>query len=145
LACPRELGATDVVVVKRIRAVVPGSSPGKIPDGKVEANTSEWRERVIKELDKRPRGEQARIVEFVQRKYPRFSTGTMSGLLANDEKPGQVRYSRFIPLINQYLWPEEFAPVDEGLVKVLRTMSIDEQRALAEFLSSRKPGSGKSG
>lgn len=107
------------------------------PRGKVEANTPDWRKRVTDELETRPRGEQAKIVEYVQRWYPRFSTGTMSGLLAADEKPGQHRYSRFIPLINRYLWPDE-AELDDSLVQVLRRMDLEEQRALAEFLAARK-------
>lgn len=90
------------------------------------------------ELEQRPRGEQAKIVEFVQRKYPRFSTGTMSALLADDEKPGQLRYSRYVPLINAYLWPEANVLFDEGLVRVLRTMSIEEQQKLAEFLATTR-------
>lgn len=112
--------------------------PGEIPArGNVEANTPEWRARVIRELGERPRGEQAKIVDFVQRWYPRFSTGTMSGLLMDDEKPGQHRHSRYIPLINRYLWPNE-NPIDESLEKILRAMDLDEQRKLAEFLMLRK-------
>lgn len=89
----------------------------------------------------KPSGEQARIVEYVQRWYPKFSTGTMSSLLLPDEKPGQIRYSKYIPLINQYLWPE--GELDESLLRVARTMTADEQRAFAAmaeiFLSTRKP------
>lgn len=123
--------------VKKIRTVGPASS-GQIPPTKVEANTADWRARVKAELEKRPRGEQAKIVEFVQRWYPRFSAGTMTGLLAPDEKPGQQRYSRYIPLINRYLWPNEFAEMDPALESVIKTMPLDEQRALAEFLKTTR-------
>lgn len=123
--------------VKKIRTV-DAPPRGEIPGrGKVEANTPEWRARVQAELATRPRGEQARIVEYVQRWYPRFSTGTLSGLLAEDERPGQHRYSRYIPLINRYLWPHE-SPLDEELLEILRKMDPAEQRALAEFLAARK-------
>lgn len=124
-------------IVKKVRTVANGSN-GQIPPSKVEANTHDWRTRVRTELDKRPRGEHAKIVEFVQRWYPRFSAGTLTGLLADDEKPGQQRYSRYVGLINRYLWPEEFGEVDEQLARVLRTMTIDEQRALADFLATRR-------
>lgn len=123
--------------VKKIRSVGAGSGVPIPARGKVEANTPEWRGRVELELSKRPRGEQAKIVEYVQRTYPKFSTGTMSGLLADDEKPGQARYSRYIPLINRYLWPQENAIVPP-LAEILRRMDPDEQRSLAEFLALRK-------
>lgn len=126
-------------VAKKIRTVDGGSS-GPIPArGKVEANTFDWRERVRTEIAKRPRGEQAKIVAFVQRWYPRFSTGTMSGLLSEEEHgvPGKHSYSRYIPLINRYLWPDE-ADIDEQLLVVLRRMDPDEQRKLAEFLATQK-------
>lgn len=128
-----------LAIVKKSRTVA--SPPGgQIPPSKVLANTPEWRTRVRDELEKRPRGTHAKIVEYVQRWYPKFSPGTLTGLLADDEKPGQQRFSKYIELINRYLWPEEFGEVDEQLERVLRTMTIDEQRALAEFLTTtRKP------
>lgn len=128
-----------LAAVKKIRTVGPAATRPIPPVGKVEANTPAWRESVQAELAKRPRGEQARIVEYVQRWYPKFSTGTMASLLMPDEKPGQLRHSKYIPLINRYLWPDQ-ADVDESLMRVLRTMPTDEQRALAEFLATtRKP------
>lgn len=122
-----------LAIVKKSRTVA--SSPsGQIPPSKIVANTPEWRARVRAELEKRPRGEQARIVEYVKRWHPGFSAGHMTGMLADDKRPGERRHSIYIELINRYLWPEE-GQVDEGLANVLRTMTIDEQRALAEFLS----------
>lgn len=126
-----------LVTVKKIRTVRP-SPGGQIPPTKVEANTSEWRERVQAELAKRPRGEASRVVRYVQRWFPKFSTGTMTGLLADDEVPGQLRHSKYIPLINRYLWPDEFAEIDPNLERVIKTMPIEEQRALAEFLATTR-------
>ena len=125
--------------VKKIRAVGPVATRQIPPIGKVLENTEEWRSSVQAELAKRERGEQAKIVRYVQRWYPRFSTGTMSGLLMPDERPGELRHSKYIALINRFLWPDE-AEVDPSLMRVLRTMPTDEQRALAEFLATtRKP------
>lgn len=126
-----------LATVKKIRTVRPPTH-GEIPPGKIEANTPEWRARVLAELAKRPRGEQARIAAYVQRWYPKFSTGTLSATLADDEKPGQLRHSKYIPLINRYLWPNEFAEMDPTLESVIRTMPLEEQRALAEFLKTTR-------
>lgn len=123
--------------VKKIRTV-DARSHGEISAvGNVAANTPEWRARVLKELENRPRGEQAKIVKYVQRWHPKFSTGTMSTTLADDEKPGQKRHSIYIPLINRYLWPDEH-PISEPLADVIRRMDPDEQQKLTDFLLSRK-------
>lgn len=123
--------------VKKIRTVEP-LDQGQIPPAKIGENTAQWRKRVRDELDKRPRGELTRVVRFVQRRYPKFSTGTMSGMLADDEKPGQLRHSKFIPLINKYLWPNEVMEIDPVLEDELRIMPLEKQRALAEFLAASR-------
>lgn len=127
-------------VAKKIRTV--GSvSTGQIPAReKVETNTPEWRDRVIGELDARGRGSRADIVRHMKTRFPGFSSGHLTELLGPDERPGQIRYSRYITEINRYLWPTEEAPIDEILLRTIRTMDAIEQRALAEFLAStRKP------
>lgn len=129
-------------VAKKIRTVA-ASPPGPIPSRKkveAEPNTPEWRERVSTELDARGRGARAELVRHMNaRGYRSFSSGHLTELLGPDERPGQVRWSRYVAEINRYLWPEEHAgEVDESLLRTLRTMTLDEQRALAEFLAARK-------
>lgn len=122
-------------VAKKIRPVE-ATSPRQIPArGKIEANTPEWRERVTKELEGRGRGAAADLVRHLKERHPKFSSGYLAEMLGPDEKPGQARFSRYIPEINRYLWPSEFqAEIEPALVTILRTMNSGEQLSLAEFL-----------
>lgn len=125
-------------VAKKIRTVGPANA-GQIPAReKIEANTPAWRERVIGELDDRGRGARAELVRYMQTKFSGFSSGQLTELLGPDERPGQVRYSRYIAEINRHLWPAEFADIDDGLLRTIRTMDAAEQRALAEFLATTR-------
>ena len=126
-------------VAKKIRPVE-ATPPRQIPArGKVEANTSTWRERVSNELETRGRGAHADLVRHMKERHPKFSSGHLTELLAPDEKAGQARYSRYIGEINRYLWPDEFAAeIQPELEAVLRTMDADAQLRLADFLKSRK-------
>lgn len=129
-------------VAKKIRAL-DGGSPDQIPPrAAVDPNTPAWRARVRDEIARRDsergaRGTQAQIVAYVKQRYPRFSSGTLSALLSEEEHPpGQRSHSIYIAPINSFLWPHE-SPIDEDLLVVLRQMDPEEQRALAEFLSKR--------
>ena len=125
-------------VAKKIR-VVGAADGGQIPSReKIEANTPAWRERVSNELDERGRGARAELVRHMRTRFSGFSSGHLTELLGPDERPGQVRYSRYIAEINRHLWPAEFADIDEALLRTLRTMDLGEQRALAEFLAATR-------
>jgi hypothetical protein len=84
-----------------------------------------------------------------------MSTGALTELLADDEKPGMSRYSRYVAKVNEFFgWPaqaamlplspdaeeiqyllEGLADADRELLRQIRDMGRDEQRALAEMIT----------
>lgn len=119
-------------------------------DLQVEANTSDWRRKVRAELDKRPRGERAKLADHLG-----ISTGHLSETLADDEdaSPDQKRYTRHRRKIDEYLWPPLLPlsgdtlevrylleGIDRDLLKVIKEMDRDTQRKWAEvIIATRKP------
>lgn len=142
-------------VAKKSKPVAP-SGTRQIPAPTVVANTPEWRGKVNAELDARGRGARADLTRHLKEKHPTFSSGQLTEILGPDEKPGQKRYSQYIPEIEAYLWPrlmplspdtgevkyliEGIANLDKNLVRLMVDLDPDEQHALAQFiLATRKP------
>lgn len=142
-------------VAKKSRPIG-AQAPREIPGPRVSANTTEWRTKANAELDARGRGARADLTRHLRSRYPTFSSGQLTDILGNDEKPGQKRYSQYIDDINQYLWPKlmplsqdtdemryllaGLADADKNLLREILDMGHDEQRALAQFIAlTRKP------
>jgi hypothetical protein len=133
--------------------VQPAPSPSAL---NVEANTPEWRAWANEKLDSMGRGSRADLVRHLKTKHPRFSTGQLTEILGPDEKPGQRRYTQYKGEIDAFLKPklmplsrdthelqyllEGLASADLDLLRQIRDMSSDEQRALAQMIAAmRKP------
>lgn len=101
------------------------------------------------EIEARGRGTHAAVAKFAG-----MSTGQLTELLAEDEKPGMSRYSRYVGKVNEFFgWPAEpmlplspdaeeiryllegLADADRDLLRQIRDMGRDEQRALAEMIT----------
>ena len=131
-------------VAKKIRHVA-ADSDGQIPaQEKIEANTPEWRARVSEELNRRDResgrtrGARADLVRHMKTRFSGFSTGQLTELLGPDERPGQVRYSRYVPEISRYLWPDEAKGINPTLLREIRGLDSEKQDALLNLIATWK-------
>lgn len=82
--------------------------------------TKEWQKRVIAELAKAPRGEQARLARELE-----CSTGHLTDLLREDNEV-EVRYSRYVEPINRFFkWPSmlPLSPDSAEIQHVMRGLS----------------------
>ncbi len=128
----------------------------QIPAPRVESTSHEWRARVNAELDARGRGSRAALLRHLQERHPKLSSGLLSETLGPNERPGQKRWTQYKDEIDQYLWPalmpltadtgelrhilDGLAPEGIEILRELKTMDRDAQRALAAFITStRKP------
>lgn len=101
--------------------------------------TSEWRQRVIEELDRRGRGSRAELAAYLG-----ISRGQVHDMLSADS-----RYSRYVPRVHKFFgWPAPAPPLmsqdleeirhvldamgEEGreFFRALKNMDRDQQRAM---------------
>lgn len=110
-------------------------------------NLPEWRARVRAELAKGGRGAHAKLARAIG-----CSTGALAEVIAelDDQRPNAARYSRWVIKINDYFgWTammpatkdaneiryllEKLADADIELLRLIKNMDRDEQRALVDF------------
>lgn len=131
-----------LVVAKKSRTV---------PEQGAEANTPEWRREVNAELNRRPRGARAQLARHLG-----ISTGHLSEILGEDERPDVARWTRHKRQIDEFLWPPLLPPaqdthearylidalhsMDRDLLRALKDMDRDTQRLWAQvIIATRKP------
>ena len=126
----------------------------KNDEPQVEQITTEWRTDIKSRLKRAGYGAHAKLAKEVG-----IETARLAEMLADDERPGQVRYNRAgaVTRINEALrrlWPELAPPLPdtieiqhilEGLapemkdaIRRLREMTPDEQRNWAAVITGRR-------